>query len=79
MTQNSESIYGTQFSSIPTPQKTRITQKGNNLVYLHIFAPKQPKNITLAITTKKATATTLADKLDIPVKIDPNSITFDLT
>ncbi len=79
MTQNSESIYGTQFSSIPTPQKTRITQKGNNLVYLHIFAPKQPKNITLAITTKKATATTLADKLDIPVKIDPKSITFDLS
>ena len=76
---NSESIYGTQFSTITAPVKTRITTKGKNTLYLHLFAPTQQKSISVDLATDKATAQALAGGTEIPVKVDKKSITLDLS
>lgn len=76
---NSESIYSTRFSPITAPVKTRLTAKGDNQLYLHLFAPTQQQSVSISLTTDKASALGLAGGSQIPVTVDKKSITLDLS
>jgi alpha-L-fucosidase len=76
---NSESIYGTQTSAVTAPLHTRLTAKGENKLYLHLFAPMNAKAIKLALTATKATAKTLDGASSVPVRVGKDSISLNLS
>jgi len=76
---NSESIYGSKASPVAPPAHTRITAKGKNTLYLHLFAPFKEKSVELPISAKSATAISLQDKTTVPITASQNALTLDLS
>lgn len=75
---NSESIYGTQFTPVAAPVRTRLTAKGDNKLYLHLFAPFNERKVSLKLSTTAATARALNGAKSVLVTVHNNSITLNL-